>query len=519
MISSEERKETILSASLAAIAAGALIFSFWPSLLFLAGRWQSEEYSHGILIPLLALLLGWHALTEKKPVRKPCWQGMELLLGGCALLFVSQNAAFELAGAYGLWLSIAGLFLSFMGKEAFRATMPALIYLLFAIPLPRGIEADLSQKLQLLSSDGGVGILDLLGISVFQDGNIIDLGTYRLQVVDACSGLRYLFPLMSFGFLIALLLKDQFWKRAVLFLSSIPIAIFMNTLRIAFVGITVERWGSEAAEGFLHFFEGWVVFLICVLILLAQTALLMRLPPRGHFCHERIGLAKGALFSGFIPNPNTMRSIVFLALFLALMTGTGMMTRNQISVPPLHTLDSFPLRLDTWEGRTEPMEGDVLKALGLTDYWLADYTKPDGAAPVTFYIAYYAAQGAGVTTHSPSLCLPGGGWHIEKSWREKINPMTGVVFDASRLLLRKDDTSLLVTYWFEERGRHMTSTYEAKAYLLLDSLRTGRTDGALVRLSTPIMAGETLQEAARRSDDFLDLAYPWIGHFVPSKTK
>ena len=138
-----------------------------------------------------------------------------------------------------------------------------IVYLLFAIPLPYFIDAILTLKLQLISSQLGVFFIRLFQIPVFLDGNIIDMGIYKLQVVEACSGLRYLYPLLSLSFLAAYLFHGPFWQRAVIFLSSIPIAIGMNGFRIGVVGFLVDRWGTAMAEGALHFFEGWVIFFAC----------------------------------------------------------------------------------------------------------------------------------------------------------------------------------------------------------------------------------------------------------------
>ena len=101
----------------------------------------------------------------------------------------------------------------------------------------------------------------LFGVSVYLEGNVIDLGVYKLQVAEACDGLRYLFPLMTIGFLIAYFFKATFWKRALLFLSSIPITILMNSFRVGTIGVMVEHWGVRMAEGFLHEFQGWMVFM------------------------------------------------------------------------------------------------------------------------------------------------------------------------------------------------------------------------------------------------------------------
>ena len=101
-----------------------------------------------------------------------------------------------------------------------------------------------------------------MGVPVYLDGNVIDLGVYKLQVAEACSGLRYLFPIMSFSYVFAVLYRGPVWHKLVLLLSAVPIAVLMNSVRIGIIGVLVDRYGIGQAEGFLHFFEGWVIFLV-----------------------------------------------------------------------------------------------------------------------------------------------------------------------------------------------------------------------------------------------------------------
>ena len=120
-------------------------------------------------------------------------------------------------------------------------------------------------------------------IPVYRDGNIIDLGYYKLQVVEACSGLRYIYPLLSLSFLAAYLFNAPLWQRAIVFLSSIPITIVMNSVRIGLVGVTVNYWGTQAADGLLHFFEGWIIFLACAGILALEIYFIARISGKTFF--------------------------------------------------------------------------------------------------------------------------------------------------------------------------------------------------------------------------------------------
>jgi exosortase len=151
------------------------------------------------------------------------------------------------------------------------------VFLWFMLPLPSFIYWPVSTQLQLVASHIGVDIIQAMRIPVYLEGNIIDLGLYKLQVAEACSGLRYLFPLMSFGFLFAVLYQGPLWHRILLFVATIPITIAMNSFRIAVIGVLVNQYGISQAEGFLHFFEGWIIFLACIVLLYFGAFLLQRL--------------------------------------------------------------------------------------------------------------------------------------------------------------------------------------------------------------------------------------------------
>lgn len=496
-----------------------IIFAHYKmsSDLFIA--WQSGEYSHGAIIPFIALLIGWHRLNDTRPAIKPSWLGILFLLISGMLLAVATLASFQTAAQYGFIFALVGLTLAFFGIKTARILAPAFFYLLFAIPLPHLIYANLSGELQLISSSIGVFIIDAFGISVFQEGNIIDLGTYKLQVVEACSGLRYLFPLVSFSYLAAYLLDDKMWKRIIIFLSSIPIAIGMNSLRIALIGIAVNFWGIEAAEGFLHYFEGWVIFMLCTILLMLEVFILMRIGGSGHFRSEIFTIPRGKIFSDNLRLAAPIYLSAVLCLILAIIFGSGMMDRRSEFIPEHKNFALLPMTIEKWHGKIETLSDDVLQGLQLTDYFLADYKKEnDTNSSVNLYIAYYASQRIGAANHSPANCIPGGGWQIADKSLKSITLSDGKQLTISRLLIRKGDIAQLVYYWFDERGRNITETYYAKWYLLVDSLTMQRSDGALIRLVTQLNNKENEDVADKRLSDFLSDSYSVIKEFIPDKT-
>src|SRR6202051_3580946 len=263
---------------LAAVIGLLSLWPFWDGLSQMWGWWiDSPEYSHGLLIPPVAAFLIWQQKDrlERVPFTGSWWGVALVLLGGAVLIAGQLGTVFTIV-QYAYVITLWGLILSFLGWPAFRLIAIPMLILLFMIPLPQFVLANLSTKLQLLSSQIGVSVMRLFGISVFLEGNVIDLGGYKLQVAEACSGLRYLFPLMTLGFLMAYFYKGARWKRIVVFLSSIPITVLMNSLRIGTIGLMVEHWGIGMAEGFLHEFQGWMVFMVSAALLIGEVALLNR---------------------------------------------------------------------------------------------------------------------------------------------------------------------------------------------------------------------------------------------------
>lgn len=481
--------------------------------LFIA--WESEEYGHGIMIPFIAGLMAWHRLVKHPQKPAPSWWGPALLCISGACLLIAVLAAFQAAAHYGFIIALVGASLAFLGTSATILLMPAFIYLFFAIPLPHLVYANLSQDLQLLSSTLGVKILEFVGISVYQEGNIIDLGAYKLQVVEACSGLRYLFPLVSFGYLAAYLMRDRPWKRAVVFLSAIPITIGMNTLRIALIGITVNFWGPSMAEGLLHQLEGWVIFTLCAIILIMEASWLMK--GTGHFRFEIFGLAKGRMLKSHMRSSRITWPTLTIALSLAVLFGSGMVEERSEIIPDHKPLAAFPAKLGDWRANELGLESDVLSSLQLSDYWLADYKTDAEPQPVNFYVAYYATQRIGSSTHSPSNCIPGGGWQVKSKSIIPVTLENGTSFNVTRMLIRRGGVGQLVYFWFEERGRFITETSYAKWYMFIDAITMHRSDGALIRLVTPMAAGEPETTADARLQGFLSLAQPELANFIPGK--
>lgn len=505
----------LLFVSLCVLVAAA---TYSEALLELVRRWtKQEEYSHGFLIPVIVAWLFWtrrDALVAS--IGQPSWTGPALILLAAAMHIAGKLSALFVLSQLAFIVTLVGITLGIGGYSLLKVSFVPIIFLIFAIPLPYFVDSVLSYRLQLISSQLGTFFIRLFQIPVYLEGNIIDLGVYKLQVVEACSGLRYLYPLMSLGFLTAYLFQAPLWQRALVFLSTIPITIVMNSLRIGIVGVLVNYWGPQDADGFLHFFEGWVIFIACAGVLIGEMALLAR-------------FTLGARLLDVFGPPNVSPSLPknrerngrlapvlssFLLICLAGLSTYFISARHEI-YPERKSFASFPTTLGAWQGRLSSLDQQTIQALGLTDYVLSDYVRTD-RRPVNLYVAYYASQRNGLSPHSPSVCIPGGGWQISSFERSNFqSPDSAVSLPFNRVVITQGQATQLVYYWFEQRGMKISNEWISKLYLLRDAILKNRTDGALIRLTTPIFPGERESDADKRLQEFMQTVVPSFAGYLP----
>jgi exosortase D (VPLPA-CTERM-specific) len=507
---------------IAAIVGVLSIWPFWDGLTRMWDWWINvPEYSHGLLIPPVAAFLIWQQKDrlERIPFRGS-WLGAAVVLLGGALLMLGQLGTVYTAVQYAYVVTLYGLILSFMGWQAFRLIAVPMLILLFMIPLPEFILNNLSTKLQLLSSQIGVYFMRLFGVSVFLEGNVIDLGGYKLQVAEACSGLRYLFPLMALGFLMACFYKGALWKRIALFLSSIPITVLMNSFRVGVIGITVEHWGIGMAEGFLHEFQGWMVFMVSTALMLGEIVLLNRVGSEGGSWRQLFGVEFPAPSPRGVPIRRRRLPASFIgaaALLLAFLVISTAVPRPVETVPARASFVEFPMQMGEWRGHSDSLEAVFIDQLKLDDYVLADYVN-DAGDVVNFYSAYYNSQRKGEAVHSPRSCLPGGGWQM-KDFGQRTLPgvmVNGQPLRVNRTLIELGNERQLVYYWFQQRGRVITNEFAVKWYIFWDALMRHRTDGAMVRLIIPLHAGSSEAGADQRLTELASRIVRELPRFVPN---
>lgn len=499
--------------------------AFYEALMEMGRIWlASEEYSHGFFIPAISVYLIWLRRNELRFVSQMNQSSIGLVLLGTGLLLgiLGGLATIRTIQHYAFILSLVGLFGAAFGRDGLKLAWVPLVFLVFMVPFPNFIINNLSSKLQLWSSWLGVEFIRACDIMVYLEGNVIDLGGYKLQVVEACSGLRYLFPLASLSFLCAYLFKGPVWQKAIVFLSSVPLTIFMNSFRIGVIGILVNSWGTEMAEGFLHDFEGWAVFLLCMVLLFIEMWLFSILNGKKTAFSELVQLPDEwyARAAERKIEFNFNRSAYVAMGLIAMLGFSGQFIRgDQEIIPQRQAFLNFPLQFEGWSGRRDFIEQKYLDTLKLTDYFIANYVSADGRGSVNFYSAYYQSQRKGASVHSPRSCIPGDGWQITQFGQRDFTDLQiqGSPLRVNRAVIEKGDYKQLVYYWFQQRGRTLTNEYAVKWYLFADAINMHRTDGALVRLVTSLDKGQDIDVADQRLHGFLQLLLKELPDYLPGK--
>ncbi|MEX0351326.1 MAG: VPLPA-CTERM-specific exosortase XrtD [Paracoccaceae bacterium] len=497
---------------------------FWTGFVSLFAAWGTPEYSHGPLIPIISLYLFLRELRHmdrlKPGIRMVRWPGLVVLTLGLLMSLIGNIVRVPDIVSYGFIVWVGGIVLTVFGWERGKLHQLPVLHLVFMLSLPNFLYWKMNTFMQGVSSELGVWFIRQAGVPVFLEGNIIDLGLMQLQVAEACSGLRYLFPILSFSYLFAILYRGPFWHKAVLLLMAAPLTIFMNSFRIGVMGVIVNSYGIDWVEGFTHFFEGWVIFIACIAILFLMAVALQRMTPDPLPLSQAIDLdtaGLGRISTRIVEIPR--RAVTIAAVVITAGFSLAVYMVQPPEAPPLerNSYDVFPRQLGEWSGARNTFSPKIEAVLGADDYVSATYSHQEYDAPVSFFSAYYESQTEGSGIHSPEICLPAGGWEIFSLDPHMVHfPEAGFgSFELNRAIIQNGRQQQVVYYWFEQRGQRFTNDFIAKLWVMWDSFRYNRTDGALVRFISPIEPGETAADADARILALMGDVLPRLPVFVP----
>ena len=239
----------------------AFLWSYWPNLVDLWNVWQrSDEYSSGLLVPFLAVYILWSRRHDLVKCRiKPSMWGLFAFLAAQAFRLFGLFFMYGSAERLSIVFSIAALVLMLFGWQVFRKVFSTLIFLGLMLPLPRSIHSAVMLPLQSWATSSAVFILEIMGYHVVQEGNIIHLNGTTVAVAEACNGLRMIMAFFVIGGLVVLLIRRTWWEKLIALLSTLPIALLCNSLRLTITAIAFTKLSGEYWERIFHDFGGYAM--------------------------------------------------------------------------------------------------------------------------------------------------------------------------------------------------------------------------------------------------------------------
>jgi EpsI family protein len=465
----------------------------------------------------------------------------------------------------GIWGCVAGLAVTLYGWRT-RFLVFSLMVLFFIVPLPPFVNQILTFKLKMAASKLSVLMLRAFGVSVLLEGNIIDIGTDKLQVVDACSGLRYLMPMILLTILIGYFFIKGRWRWAVLLLMILPLSIFINGLRIWISGMLIVNGHPELARNLFHDFSGWLMFMIAGIVLVFVAFTLRKIGGVTHSAKSRENRARSNIgikdYDSRIKgqgsevrdqksevrihtfhdlaktDDSTIRPINHLTktnknnanhgwlkptlitvILCFLFAGSGWALKQIPSannLPERTNFEFFPLQIGEWKGKRSYLSEEILNFLWSDDYVTATYYKENSHNLIYLLIPFYDYQVTNHTAHAPQTCLLGGGFAMVKSNERQIHISPDKSITIKSMILEKGDTRLLGSYFFFQRGRVITNPWMNKFYLMWDAFTKRRTDGALVRVEMTVAPEQSLDDVYEVLEEFIRQLWPILPDYIPT---
>lgn len=278
-----QRSENKLFLTKLFILLGLWFVSFIPVYPNLVAAWLNDaNNSHGILVPVISIFFIWQKRERLKLTRISSlnW-GAFVLVVSMVLYLLSFAVGIKVISRCMIVFSLIGLLLFTLGKEVVTTLGFPLLFLVFMIPVPSGIQGIISFPLQLFATKIAYFLIQALSIPVHQEGNMLYFAQTQLEVAEACSGLRSIAAFTVLSVVFAYLLNKGWRRRVLLLASAVPIALFTNIIRISGTGILAHHFGSGIADGFLHQFSGLLVFVFGFVLLMAEFILLDRIGAKG----------------------------------------------------------------------------------------------------------------------------------------------------------------------------------------------------------------------------------------------
>ena len=492
---------------------------YWTTIKGLCPIWlNDEDYNYAFLIPLISVYLIWERRRQlsKTPISIN-WVGGAFLFLFLIISLYGILGSSPSAVRPTIPLVILSVTLFCFGSNVFKILVFPLSMLFFMIPLPTAVHTWIGLPLRSVSTKLGELILRVFNIPVFVEGNVIDLGVTQLQVVDACSGLRYILPLFALGVIFAYFFEKVRWKQFVIAASTIPISILTNGFRIGMTGILTQYYGRSVADGFFHAFSGWLIF-IFAFVLLFFFHYLLRILFKDDAINASTGTPEAANPIGSLSTNNTMPVIVSSVLLILV----GILSFSTANLPRIILTDGFsqfPMVLGNWKGHTELMDSDIIKKSGAEEALNATYEQVEGKG-VSLYIGYRGSPFLESENffHSPDVCIPSSGWNVLYVRKHQISGVPNFKnVTVRKMVIEKMGTRRLVYFWFQTKNRTSYDVNINRYHLSLHGIMRDNTYDLFIRPIMPLRQGEEIEDAEKIMDQFVQEMMPVLLQFLKER--
>jgi len=493
------------------MVAVSILFLYGEVLIALVQMWWSNDmYSYGFLIPFISLYMVWIKRKEVLSIRSsPAYiPGILILSISLSMLVTGHAGGIIVLQELSLPVTIAGVVVLLLGTHYLKFLWLPIAYLLFMIPVWSILTGYLHFPFQNFSAATGARLLDMIGVPVYRNGIFVELPNITLKVARECSGVNYLLAVVALGIPMAYLFLKSRIRRIILLCSAVIIAIAANGLRVALIGAFSYYGVGDNIHGPFHMLQGLFVSVVGYAALFGGVFILAGGSP----VVKNYTQADGRDKSPSSPDISGVKKLVLPAVIiitLSLLLGSYIYLHKPSPVPLKKELIWFPYKIGNWSGTDSGPDYEAFKTLG-ADRILSRTYRTDAGRQIKLYIGYYELQEQGKEIVNYRTA-----WLHDGASLVKITAGADEVIEVNRLIKQEGNINRLILFWYDLNGRVVTGRYTAKAYTTLDSLIRGRTNGAMMILSSDFGEMEELPKELTVTEDFAGKIFPLLKDYLP----
>lgn len=490
-----------------------LIFAllYGPLMPGLVSDWYGNEtFSYGFLIPLITGYLVWERRARLKSIspQPVLWAAGPLFIA-LALGVLGQAIGDVFSVRVSMILTLASIIYLLLGREYFSALLFPIFYLALMIPVPYVLIKDLTYHLRYLDAAHAGTILAFLGIPVFVDAYFIHIPNMTLEVADVCSGVSSVFALFALGNIYAHFLPIRTSMKVLLVACTLPFAMIANLIRIVIISVLAYNFGSIVFQSTFHWLTGTTVFTIALVLLISTGELLRRNFPLARSNLQSSSAAvdakpRGTGFSGWLPYGACIL-LLAVALTFANLQGDG----QKVNLNGDLTVLASPNNAEVTQPKAPELyhDSNVDKSVSFVATGVE-------SMPIEVFVGYRGEQSGGKRLGSPKINFPEN-WNSVWLRPANVQISGGTAIRGNWMLTRQGDLQRLVFYWYQIADDTFSGEFENRLRQFKRALLERRTDGAVVRIATPVVRGEMLQKAEERLAAAARKIYPEVVKVLP----